>query len=66
MSKKVRLGPRPNRKKSMKIAGAGELDLPKCDEFNVWDDEFGWILKDGKPTIHTKAFWAKKRREFKQ
>jgi len=50
----------------MKIAGAGELDLPKCDEFNVWDDEFGWILKDGKPTIHTKAFWAKKRREFKQ
>lgn len=52
--------------KSMKIAGSGELDLPKSDKLNVWDEEFGWVLKDGKPTASTKAYWAKKRREPKQ
>lgn len=53
-------------KRSMRIAGAGELELPKNDKLNVWDQEFGWILKDGKPTNTTKAYWAKKRREPKQ
>lgn len=58
----------PNSKKggkSMRIAGAGEVDLPKSDAFNVWDKEFGWVLKDGKPTVNTKAYWQKKRRELK-
>jgi hypothetical protein len=50
----------------MRIAGAGELELPKSDKLNIWDQEFGWILKDGKPTNTTKAYWAKKRREPKQ
>ena len=52
--------------KSMKIAGSGELDLPKSDKLNVWDEEFGWILKDGRPTPSTKAYWQKKRTELKQ
>ena len=53
-------------KKSMRIAGAGELELPRNDKLNIWDQEFGWILKDGKPTNTTRAYWAKKRREPKQ
>lgn len=54
-----------HKKQSMKIAGADELDLPKSDTRNIWDPEFGWILKDGRPTLNTKAYWAKKRREPK-
>jgi len=54
------------RKKSMKIAGSGELELPRSDSLNVWDSEFGWILKDGKPTQNTRAYWQKKRRQLKQ
>jgi hypothetical protein len=53
-------------KKSMRIAGAGEVDLPKSDALNVWDHEFGWVLKDGKPTVNTKAYWAAMRRRVKQ
>lgn len=50
----------------MRVAGAEELDLPISDKLNVWDEEFGWILKEGKPTQTTKAYWQKKRRELKQ
>jgi hypothetical protein len=53
-------------KKSMRIAGAEELDLPKSDALNIWDSEFGWILKDGRPTINTKAYWEAQRRKLKQ
>lgn len=53
-------------KRSFKIAGAGELELPKSDELNVWDSEFGWILKNGKPTLTTKAYWEAQRRKAKQ
>ena len=54
------------RKNNLRVAGAGELDLPKNDEWNIWDSEFGWILKEGRPTKNTKAYWEKKRREPKQ
>ena len=50
----------------MRIAGAEELDLPKSDALNIWDSEFGWILKDGRPTINTKAYWEAQRRKLKQ
>ncbi len=52
--------------RSMKIAGTGELDLPKSDQLNIWDQEFGWILKDGKPTVNSKPYWAAMRRKIKQ
>lgn len=53
-------------KKTMRIAGAEELDLPKSDPQNIWDSDFGWILKDGKPTVNTKAYWQAMRRKPKQ
>jgi len=52
--------------KSLRIAGAGEVDIPKSDKLNVWDQEFGWILKDGRPTQNTKAYWQAMRRKLKQ
>lgn len=52
--------------KILKIAGAGEVDLPQSDDQNIWDKDFGWILKDGKPTVNTKAYWAAQRRKPKQ
>lgn len=58
--------PRHNKKRTMKIAGASEVELPKSDKYNIWDQEFGWILKDGKPTMNTKAYWQAQRRKLKQ
>lgn len=64
---KEKRGPKHNHpKKSMRIAGAAELDLPKSDELNIWDETFGWILKNGKPTLNTKAYWEAQRRKPKQ
>jgi len=58
--------PRHDRKKVLKIAGASEIDMPKNDKYNIWDPEFGWVLKDGKPTQNTKAYWQAMRRKLKQ
>ena len=58
--------PRYDRKKVLKIAGASEIDMPKNDKYNIWDSEFGWVLKDGKPTQNTKAYWQAMRRKLKQ
>ncbi len=58
--------PNFNRKKSMKIAGASEIDMPKNDPLNIWDKEFGWILRHGQPTANTKAYWERMRRKPKQ
>jgi hypothetical protein len=58
-----------NKKKTqrvLKIAGASEVDKPQNDRYNIWDSEFGWILKDGKPTVSTKAYWQAMRRKPKQ
>lgn len=67
MSEKKRPGPKHNHpKKSMRIAGTGELDLPKSDPLNIWDPKFGWVLKDGRPTVNTKAYWQAQRRKLKQ
>lgn len=52
--------------KSTRVATDHEAEMPKSDQLNVWDSEFGWVLKDGKPTKTTKAYWKKKRRELKQ
>lgn len=49
----------------MNIARAGEVEL-KSDNLNVWDPEFGWILKNGKPTITTNAYWQAMKRRVKQ
>jgi hypothetical protein len=54
------------KKRNLKIAGSGELNLPVSDKLNVWDQEFGWVLKDGKPTASTKPYWAAMRRKAKQ
>lgn len=48
------------------VASDKEADLPKSDELNVWDPQFGWILKNGKPTRTTKAYWQAQRRKLKQ
>jgi hypothetical protein len=48
------------------LPSPGEADPPKSDELNVWDAKFGWILKNGKPTITTKAYWQAQRRKMKQ
>ncbi len=50
----------------LKIAGAGEIALPKTDPLNIWDKDFGWVLKDGRPTVNTKAYWMAQRRKLKQ
>ena len=55
-----------HKKQSTRVATDGEVELPKQDQLNIWDSEFGWILKGGKPTTTTKAYWEKKRRELKQ
>lgn len=52
--------------KVLKIAGASELDLPQSDSQNIWDKDFGWILRYGKPTENTKAYWQAMRRKPKQ
>ena len=57
---------RHNRKRTMRIAGASEVELPKSDALNIWDPDFGWILKDGRPTVSTKAYWQAQRRKPKQ
>lgn len=48
------------------VASEWEADPPRSDELNVWDAKFGWILKNGKPTITTKAYWQAMRRKIKQ
>jgi hypothetical protein len=53
-------------KPSMRIAGASEVEMPKNDALNIWDSEFGWILRYGKPTENTKAYWARMRIKPKQ
>lgn len=53
-------------KKVTKLAGAEIIDKPKSDLFNIWDPDFGWVLKDGKPTDTTKAYWAAMRKKLKQ
>lgn len=53
-------------KKILKIAGASEVEFPKTDSQNIWDSDFGWILRNGKPTENTKAYWAAQRRKPKQ
>lgn len=52
--------------KTVKLAGADVVDTPKSDYLNIWDPDFGWILKDGKPTESTKAYWANMRKKLKQ
>lgn len=61
-----RYPPRRQIKQNMQISKTGELDLPKSDLLNVWDSEWGWILKDGKPTINTKPYWKAAKRKLKQ
>lgn len=58
--------PRHNGKKSMRIAGASEVEFPKTDHENIWDADFGWILRYGKPTENTKPYWAHMRIKPKQ
>lgn len=60
--------PRPQgtNKRIRKIAGADEVELPVSDLLNIWDPDFGWVLKDGKPTVNTKAYWSAMRRKLKQ
>ena len=36
------------------------------DRLNIWDPDFGWILKDGRPTENTQAYWAAMRKKLKQ
>jgi hypothetical protein len=55
-----------SKKKVLRIAGASEVDHPKSDDQNIWDPEFGWILRYGKTTENTKAYWAHMRRKPKQ
>ena len=53
----------------LRVSSEQEAEAPKpydLDSVNVWDPDLGWVLKNGKPTIQTKAFWAKMKRKFKQ
>jgi hypothetical protein len=50
----------------LKIAGAGEIAMPKSDPLNIWDHDFGWVLRHGRPTENTKAYWQAMRRRPKQ
>jgi hypothetical protein len=58
--------PRFRVRKRYTISGNGEADAPKSDNLNIYDPEFGWVLKGGKPTQTAKAYWEKKRRETKE
>lgn len=60
MTKKDAYRVRKNKK-----LGVDHTGLPKSDDKNVWHPDFGWILKDGKPTIHAKPYWAMMRRKTK-
>jgi hypothetical protein len=60
------MGKKDKPKQVLKIAGAGEVDVPKSDRLNIWDPDFGWVLKDGKPTVNTKPYWERMRRKPKQ
>jgi len=58
--------PQRHHKQSIRCSTDKEAEAPKSDDLNIWDPDLGWVLKNGKPTINTKAFWAKMRRKFKQ
>jgi hypothetical protein len=55
-------------KKILKIVDPKESkELPvQSNKLNIWDWEFGYILKDGRPTTSTKAYWQNMRRKLKQ
>lgn len=58
--------PQRHKKQKMSVADRFEADTPKTTPMDVWDPEFGWVLRQGKPTNTTAAYWHAMKRKLKQ